>query len=153
MALAATTVSTAIAALSVTGMKTIRDVTGIPDELESRSCPCMFPDPENWLEAGEGTIEDETTFGTPSTRYWVMHRTYQYVWVYAMAGDGRGLKSHYSGGSTMLDAIVTAITQLDVAGVDVQGVSHTRFGVISDPVGTKFYGSFITVRCRERINA
>ncbi|MBU2249809.1 MAG: hypothetical protein KKD77_23885 [Gammaproteobacteria bacterium] len=153
MALASTTVSAAIAALSITGMKSIRDVTNVPDELDTRSLPCMFPDPENWLDAGEGTIEDETTFGTPSTRFWVVHRAYNYVWLYKEAGDGRGLKSHYSGGSTMLDAIVTAIVALDVSGVDVQSVSHTRFGLISDPSGKNFYGSFITIRCRERINA
>lgn len=153
MTLAATTVSAAIANLSITGMKSIRDVTDIPDEVDSRACPVMFPDPNAWLDASEGAPEEETTFGTPSTRYWVVHRGYNYIWAYREAGEGRGLKSHYSAGSTMLDAIMTAIVALDVANVDVQGVSHTRFGVITDPSGKSFYGAFITVRVRERINA
>ena len=153
MTLAATTVSAGIAALSISGMKSIKDVDGIPDEVSTRECPIMFPDPNNWLDAGEGAPEEETTFGTPSTRYWVVHRGYNYIWAYREAGDGRGLKSHYSAGSTMLDAITTAIVALDVSGVDVQGVSHSRFGVITDPSGKSFYGAFITVRVRERINA
>lgn len=153
MALSATTVSAAIAALSITGMTSIRDVDNIPDELETRSLPCMFPSPENWLDAGGGAPSAETTFGTPSTRYWQVHRGYNYIWVYKEAGDGRGLKSHYSGGSTMLDAIMTAIVQLDVSGVDVESVTHTRFGIVTDPSGKDFYGAFISIGCLEKINA
>lgn len=153
MALSATTVSAAIAALSVTGMKSIRDVTNIPEEVDTRACPVLFPDPENWLDAGQGTVDEETTFGTPTTRFWQVHRGYNYIFLYKEAGDGRGIKSHYSGGSTLLDALVTAITELDVSGVDVESVSHTRFGLITDPAGKNFFGSFVTVRCLERINA
>ena len=153
MTLAATTVSAAIAGLSISGMKSIRDVDGIPDEVDTRMCPIMFPDPNAWLDAGEGAPEEETTFGPAASRYWIVHRSYNYIWAYREAGDGRGLKSHYSAGSTMLDAIMTALVALDVSGVDVQGVSHTRFGIITDPSGKSFYGAFITVRARERINA
>jgi hypothetical protein len=153
MALSASAVSAGIAALSISGMKSIRDTDNVPDEVDTRSCPIMFPDPEMWLDAGEGAPEEETTFGTPSTRFWIVHRTYQYIWLYREAGDGRGLKSHYTGGSLMLDAIVTAAVALDVSGVDIQGVSHTRLGLITDPSGKNFIGSFITIRCRERINA
>lgn len=152
MALSAATVSAGIAALSVTGMASIRNVDNIPEEVDKRSCPILFPDPENWLDAGEGAIDEETTFGTASTRYWQVHRGYNYIYLHAEAGDGRGLKSHYSAGSTMLDRIMTAITQLDVSGVDVESVSHTRLGLITDPAGKQFYGSFISIRCLERIN-
>ena len=152
MALSASTVSAAIASLSITGMKTIRDTNSIPEEVDGRSLPIMFPDPTNWLDAGSGAPEEETTFGTPSTRMWTVHRTYNYVWLYKIAGAGRGLQSHYPGGSAMLDAIVTAIIALAVSGVDVEGVSHSQFGLISDPSGKQFYGAFVSVKCRERIN-
>ena len=89
MALSASTVSAGIAALSITGMTSIRDVGNIPDEVDKRACPILFPDPENWLDAGEGAIDEETTFGTASTRYWQVHRGYNYIYLHAEAGDGR----------------------------------------------------------------
>ena len=153
MALAATTVSAAIASLSVTGMKSIRDVDAVPEEVDTRNCPIMFPDPNNWLAAGSGAPIDETTFGTAGTRYWVVHRSYNYVWLYKECGDGRKLSSHYSAASTMLDALVTALVALDVSGVDVESVTHGPLGVVTDAVGTQFWGSMISVACRERINA
>lgn len=154
MALSASTIATAISNLSITGMKSIRDLSNIPDELESRSLPCLFPDPSNWLESGDAASENETTFASvAASRYWVVHRGYNYVWLYKEAGDGRGLKSAYSGGSTMLDAIVTALLALNVANVDVENVTHGNLGLVTDPTGKAFIGAFINVRCRERINA
>ncbi len=154
MALNSAAISAAIKALSISGMKTIRDVDGIPESVDGRSLPIMFPDPTSWMEAGQGAPEEETTFGTPTTRMWTVHRSFNYIWLYDVLGSGRGLKSYYVGGSTMLDAIVTALIALDVSAVDVEGVSHTRLGVISDAAESKqFVGAFITVKIRERIQA
>jgi len=55
--------------------------------------------------------------------------------------------------SAKADAIVTAITQLDLAEKDVMKVDTGEFGVLTDPSGQSFYGFKVTVTMRERINA
>lgn len=152
MALASGTIATAIATLSVSGV-TFKDVTAIPQEVKARDCPIIFPQPAGWMGGGQGAPETTTTFGTPSTRYWQVTRSYNYVYLYGLAGDARGLKDQYSAAAGYVDDIIEAVTALNVSGVDVTGISHTEVGIVSDPAGTQFVGCLFTFSLRERINA
>ena len=152
MSFSSTTIATAIAALSVTGV-TVKDITAIPEQVEPRDCPILFPSPDGWMSGGNGEPEDgPTTFGTTTTRLWQFNRTYHYVYLHEVVGATRGLKDIYSALATKADAIITAITRLNVTDVDVKNVNISNFGVLSDPAGNSFFGFSLDITLRERLN-
>lgn len=151
MALSATTITAAIAALSISGV-TVKDISGIPDQVLDRDCPIFFPSPGNWLGTASGFPEDDTTFGTPSTRYWQAHRTYNYVFLAAIVGSNRSISEQYNAATAYMDSIPTALVALDVATVDVENITHQPLGVVTDPSGAKFIGTTFAITLRERIN-
>lgn len=152
MAINAAAITSAIAALSISGV-TIKDVSGIPDSVVTRDCPLFFPMPGNWLNGGNASDEERSTFGTASTRYWQIERSLNYVFLHSQIGTGRGNADNYSDAVSKIEALVTAITQLDVEGVDVMGVTHTPIGVMNSPTQSRFTGCEFTIELRERINA
>jgi len=152
MSLSATTIASGIAALSITGV-TVKDIDEIPEKVEARDCPVLFPSPDGWMGAANGEPSDgSTTFGTASTRYWIFNRQYKYIFLYAQVGSGRGLKDHYSGMADKADAIIEALAEMDITDVDVQSVQVGEFGVLTDPGGTSFFGFTVNVTLRERLN-
>jgi len=154
MALNSLAIATGISNLVVTGV-TIKDITGIPDQVNgARDCPLMFPHPTEWMQGGNGEPSTgPATFGTAAGRSWIFDRVYQYVYLHAPVGAGRGIVDQYAGMSAKADAIQTALTQLDLAQVDVNNVSVGSFGVLQDPAGASFYGFILSVTLREWINA
>ena len=153
MALNSTAIATAIAALSISGVM-IKDISGIPDQVQVRDCPIMYPDPQGLVRGGnaEESQKGPATFGTPTTRYWIFNRVYTYTYLHAPVGSGRGLYEHYAAMLASQDSIITAITALDVDTVDVNKIEISRMGVVPDPAGSQFYGYSISVTLRERIN-
>jgi hypothetical protein len=153
MTLSSATIATAIAALSVSGV-TIKDVDEIPESILPRACPIMFPSPDNWLGGANGEPADgPTTFGTASTRYWIINRAYRYVYLHEAVGATRGLKDVISAMATKADSIIEALFEMDITDVDVQNVTTGEFGVLEDPAGHGFFGFTVTITLRERINA
>lgn len=152
MTLSAATNATAIAALTVSGV-TIKDVTAIPEKVNARDCPILFPSPDNWLGgANLEPADGPTTFGTASTRYWLINRAYRYIYLHEAVGSTRGLKDVIYAMAAKVDLIIEALCELDVSGVDVQSVVVGDFGVLEDPAGNGFFGCTVTVTLRERIN-
>lgn len=152
MTLSAATNATAIAALTVTGV-TIKDADEIPEKVNARDCPVLFPDPNNWLgganmEPGDGP----SSFGTADMRYWLINRQYRYIYLHEAVGATRGLKDVISAMAEKVDLLIEAMCELDVSGVDVQTVTTSDFGVLEDPAGNGFFGCSVTVTLRERIN-
>ncbi len=157
MALNSLAIATGIAALgpiTASGTIDILDITAEPNQVQPRDCPLMFPMPNGYLGGSNSEPSDgPETFGTPTTRSWVFDRSYKYVYLHAPVGAGRGLLDQNPGMCQNADAISTALTQLDLAGIDVKNVGIGQFGVLQDPAGNKFYGYLVTVLLRERINA
>jgi len=150
MALNSAGIHTAIAALSVSGV-TIKDLSGIPTQVTSRECPIFYP-----TRKTGGTSEPSTgaaTFGTPTTRMWLFNRTFEYIYLHAAVGEGRGITEHYTAMSAKEDALLTAIIALDVSGVDVKLVETTEYGIEVDPAGNQFYGCKVNITLREKVNA
>lgn len=146
------TVAAGIAALSISGV-TVKDIDEIPESIAPRDCPILFPSPDGWMGAANSEPSDgPATFGTPTTRYWVFARTYNYVYLHAEVGSGRGLKDHYSGMCSKADAIIEAIAEMDISDVDVQTINIGEFGVLADPATNGYFGFRVTVTLRERIN-
>jgi hypothetical protein len=152
MALSATAIATAIAGLTITGV-TVKDLGAVPDTGDIRSCPVLFPNPNNWIAGGIGSSEESEGPATFGPGMWVFQRAFSYLYLHALVGQGRGLSDHMSAMSTNLDAILTAFTTLDVSGVDVMEIDCGEFAVVTDPAGKQFYGFTIAVAMKERINA
>jgi hypothetical protein len=152
MSLDSGAIATAIAGMTITGV-TIKDITGIPQQVQPRDCPILFPHPDEWKQGGNGEPSDgSTTFGTPTGRTWIFNRTYKYVYLHASVGAGRGIYEQYTDMSDKEDAISTALTQLDITSVDVKSVSISSFGTLKDPAGNGFYGFLVSITFREWIN-
>jgi hypothetical protein len=153
MSLSSTTIATGIAALSISGV-TVKDITSIPEGISARALPVLFPAPSGWMGGGNGEPSTgPATFGTKSTRLWIFNRTYNYVYLHAPVGSGRGLYDHYSSMSGKADAILEALLTLDLSGVDVKNIVISDFGVLQDPAGEQYYGFTITIMLREMVNA
>jgi hypothetical protein len=149
MALSSSAISAAIKALSISGV-TVVDLDAIPVTITARECPILFPSPTNWKNSA---AQGPSTFGTPSTRYWEFLRTYRYVYLHAPAGTGRGISEQYTGLSAAEDTILTALTTLDVAGVDVRALTVEEYGTFTDPSDTtSFYGFIVAITMWETIN-
>jgi len=152
MTFSSSSIATNIAALSISGV-TVKDITAIPEKVEARDCPILFPSPDGWMAGGNAEpSEGPTTFGTATTRLWTFNRTYKYIYLHSIVGSGRGLKDHISGMTTKADAILTAISTLDVSDVDVKTMAIGEFGVLTDPSGNSFFGFTLDVTLRERMN-
>lgn len=152
MALNGAGITSAIAALSISGV-TIKDVASIPQNVYDRDCPLLFPQPGSWMEGGQALSENNTTFGTPSTRYWTSSHKLNYVYLHSEIGSGRGVADVYTDAVANVEAILTALITLDVSGVDVESVSNGSIGNITAPSGKRFTGCEISVSVRQRINA
>ena len=152
MALSATTITAAIAALAITGV-TIWDIDEVSTNVIATDCPVLFPMPGAWLGTGTGLVDGETTFGTPSTRYWQAHRIYTYVFLHSAVGDGSKLREQYNDATAFLDAILEAFSELDTPGVDVEAITNEPLGGLSNGKNGKYIGAIFHITLLERINA
>lgn len=152
MALNGAAISSAISALDIDGV-TIKDVSGIPQSVQTRDCPILFPMPGNWYGGGNAVNEDKSTFGTAGSRYWTTSHAMNYVYLHSEVGTGRGNADNYASAVEDIEDIVEAVTALDVSGVDVAEISHNPIGILTDPSGRRFTGCEVTITLRQRINA
>ena len=151
MTLSTSSITAGIAGLTVSGL-TIKNITAIPEQVQPRDCPIFFPHPVQFIQGGAGGEEGLETFGIPTTRFWLFNRTYRYLLLYAAVGSTRGIVDIYPGYVSKIDALMEAITELDVTDVDVKNITVSELGVIEDPAGAKFYGCTIDIMVREKVN-
>ena len=148
MALGVTTIATAIASLSISGVA-VKDLNAIPQQVAARDCPILYPSPDNFIGAGTTAIQ---TFGTVNQRYWEVNRSLTYVYLHALAGTERTLASYWQSMAGKVDAVWTAFIGLNVSGVDVTDISTTAFGVLQDAAGNQFYGCLFSLGLKEKVN-
>ena len=152
MSLSTATIAAGIAALTVSGV-TIKDVDEIPETVNSRDCPILFPSPDGFVLGGNGEPETgSTTFGAPTTRLWTFNRTYRYVYLHEQAGATRGLKDVIGAMATKVDMIIEAVAEMDLTDVDVMRVNVGDLGVLEAPDGKAFFGCMFEITLRERMN-
>jgi len=147
MALAITTVTNSIAALSVTGLN-IRDIDQIPFSVSERQCPILYPEPLNFVS--DITVERVTT-GTAGSGYFDVFYTLRYAYLYQKAGAGRGSLSNYQGvvqlWEDLIDRMIISDTLTGCEDIQVSG--SVSFGPIPDPAGDMFIGSELLFRVHE----
>lgn len=151
MTLSTANVAAGIAAISLSGV-TIKNITSVPEQVQPRDCPIIFPHPVQYIQGGAGFEEGLETFGTPTTRFWLFNRTYRYIFLYTPVGSTRGLVDIYAGFSAKIDAFMEKLTALDISDVDVKNIMVSELGVLEDPAGSKFYGCTIDIMVREKVN-
>lgn len=141
----ALTIDTGIAALSVTGL-TIKAVTAIPESVLARDCPLFMANPDNWLgETATTDVFENSQAVAVQTRY-----TLNYLFLYASAGSGRGLKDHFSGFATTYAALRQKLIKMDLPLISITNVTASNFGMITDATTkSSFYGALVTVTARE----
>lgn len=146
-------ISLAISKMKVTGVK-IRDVTKISPKLTARDLPVLLPVPEAWF--GGATIGGEgggaLTFGSSTARYWEVRKTLHYLYLHALLGAGRGIESHIPGVARNVDALIEALVELDITGVDIEGVDFSETAKLFDPNNVGYFGCMIEIRVSEQIN-
>lgn len=151
MTLSTANIAAGIAAISISGL-TIKDINKIPEQVQPRDCPIVFPHPVQFIQGGAGGEEGLETFGVPTSRFWLFNRTYRYLMLYSPVGATRGLVDIYAGFAAKIDTFMEAVAELDIVDVDVRNITVSELGVIEDPVGAKFYGCTIDIMVREKVN-
>ena len=147
MALAITTVTNSIAALSVTGL-TIKDIDEIPYSVTDRECPMLYPEPLNFIS--DITVERVTT-GTAGSGYFDVFYTLRYAFLYQAVGADRGSLTNYQGMVQLWEDLIDRLILSDnVTGCeDLQVAGSVSFGAIPDPSGNMFMGSELLIRVHE----
>ena len=136
-----------IAALSITDVKRILDVTDNPAALTDRDLPAIIPDPGN-LQSG--LTPGMATF---NSGMWTVESTLNYLYIHASVGAGRGLQDQFPAMLTNKDAIFTALAGMNTdADYDIVNFGIPNMNGVTDAAGTQYIGFPLTVTVRERIN-
>lgn len=138
-----TTTAGEIEALSITAFGTstlkIYDIDNIPENIDQRLCPQMFPDAGNWVV--DFTC-DRLTMGVATAASHIFRYRLNYIVAVMPAGSTRGLKDVYANLVSTAEAIITKITVSDdlftVANINPHVIG--AFGVIQDQSGQAFHG-------------
>lgn len=150
MALNTEAITLAVASLSIAGVR-IRDLNTIPDEVLVRNCPVMFPAPG---EIASGYENGPGTFGGATAAYWAVTRVMSWLYLHSPVGEGRGAFSHFPELMRKSDAIIEKFMELSITGVDILKVTiENASKPIEDPAGNQYYGFYVNVLLREKINA
>lgn len=148
MALAAVTIADSIAGLSVSGV-TIKDLDQIPQEVQARDCPILFPDPSRYVSDLSVGVD---SFGSGSAKKTVKYML-NYVFLYSETGVGRGLADNAAGVVTKVMLILDAFLANDAltGSIDITPLTTTA-GVVNDPSGKPFYGALLSFAVTEFVN-
>ena len=149
MSLQISTITAAIAGLTVTGV-TILDTDEIPFEVGLRQS-VLFPEPVNFVT--DFTVTRDS-MGIASQARKTVTYTLNYTFAHSQVGTGRGLADLYGDMVSTAYAIVDAIIALDtVSGaVGIDDPTINQFGVVVDPSGVSYHGCKIAVRVTEFVN-
>jgi hypothetical protein len=149
VAISATTVATSIAALSVAGV-TLKDLTAIPENVEARDCPIIFPKPDGFMT--NLTIQIDS-FGSSSGKKTAFYDL-NYTYCHSPLAAGRGLFDVYQDMVNKCTVFIDAVIANDaLAGsIDAHVKGVAEFGPVVDPAGTAFHGATITIGITEFVN-
>ncbi len=146
-----------ISTRTIVGLTKIFDLDDLPDELQARDCPCLFPDVNAGVWTGGEVVRQ--TFGPGGLTSTEAKRDLVYTVRYAMAyqpvGAGRfAVKSHLPGMATVTGNILAKFisNEFDVVSgsVEVHPTAWTSpRSSVTDPSGNEFYGVYFTFTVKE----
>lgn len=146
MTLAITTVSTAIAALTVAGVK-ICDLDNIPPS-GMRQTPILFPDPANPISNMECIPQ---SYGGGSSRLMDVDYDLNYVFIFCEMGAGRTGLDYLEDCMLKVQAIYDEILEIDTfaGGVDILPTGNIQLITMTDPAGKNYLGCAMTFHVKE----
>lgn len=135
-------VCNAIAALSVTGL-TIKTLSGIPDSVEARDCPILFPSPENLIT---GLNVERVSYGSATQGRKDVNYTLTYKFIFARVGTGRGLYDVFPDMIAMIDLLFSTMVDSDDLSGTVEFIPSGNIvpTIITAPNGQSFHGCDLT---------
>jgi len=150
MALAITTITNSIAALSVSGV-TIQDVDEIIEHVKERDCPLVQPLPNGFVNGLSVTRDSQ---GPGSIALKTVRYTLTYRLMYAAVGTGRGLFDVYDDMITKAGLFLDALLADDAlsGSVDITPMGALNFGLVGDPAGNVFHGCDFQLQVMEFVN-
>lgn len=129
-----------IAALSVNGLRRIYTSRDVPNEMFSRLCPALIPDPDTPL------VESESTVLTLGGRGWQRVRTIAYVCLTAEVGEARGAYTNGERTAAVWDALENALCDFVQTGIHrVSPVLLAGKFPVNDHSGKAFFGFTVRV--------
>jgi len=137
------TVFDSISKLSVNGVS-IKDVDQIPEEVLSRHCPVMFPDPSS--PVSNVRVEPQS-FGAGTAGKNNVLYTLNYVYIHAPVGSDRYITKNVSAMVAKFALVMNALIANDsvTGAVDIEPKLAGEFGVVEDAVGNKFWGFMLAI--------
>lgn len=140
----------AIADLHVEGLN-IRALDDIPETVNVRDCPIIYPSPDIFNTNYTFTRD---SFGGGSVAMRTVYYDITYRLCYAPVGSGRGLFDVYDKMVAMAYAFLDAILAIDIitGAINVDPASIRIAGPVLDPAGYSFHGCDITLTVTEFIN-
>jgi len=140
-------VATAIAGLSVSGVS-LKDISAIPEQVDQRQCPILFPDPAGFVT---GLSISRETLGLDSVAGKNVNYTLNYIYLHCEVGTVRYLTDAID---TMVDKTVLVLNAIadnsTVNGaVDLVPNMAGEFGQIEGPSGNTFFGCRISIAVQE----
>ena len=141
------TVTNSIAALSITGV-TIRDVDEMPESVNARECPILYPEPDRFVR--NMTVEP-AAFGSGTGILVDAEYDLVYTFLYKKVGAGRGLYSLYPSMLTLTQLIVNKIIVSDIITgcTELTFAGFENFGHLIDPSSQWFLGTQIILHVKE----
>ena len=145
MSLSATGLAALVAGLEVDGV-TIRDLDEVPQSINGRDCPMVYPAPEKFLALEDAT---QLTFGPNALWQYTYLVTYRFV--QAPVGSERAMAKIISATVNGYINFIQALT----ANAQLLGAAHVKpantpeWGVLGDPSGEQFQAADIALRVVE----
>lgn len=137
-----TAVASSIAGLSVSGVN-MRGLTAIPERIEPRDCPVLYPKPDGFIT---NLNVERVSFGAPMDARKTIVYSLNYRYLHASIGVDRGLFAVYEGLIANTDAIISAVIDNDnLSGtIDITPTGIDNIGPVQDPAGNTFHGCDMT---------
>jgi len=152
MALALTTITNSIAALSVSGV-TIFDIDEVPSEIGPRA-PAIIPLPMIFDNFTVQYDSMNTSSGTDARKKTVTYDLH-YRLLYAPIGTDRGnILSQLSAMATKAGLFLDAVMAVDTftGGIDIDPSIPEGNGIVEDPAGVPFWGCDFVLTVMEFVN-
>lgn len=139
------------------GVIRIFDLDEVPDEIQPRDCPCLWPNVNRGVwSAQEVQRLSYGPGGTTSTQAKKnLIYTVRYRMCYAPVGSGRNeLRAHLRGMATAASALITYVIGTDFSTnstgvVEFHPQGWTQAGTVQDPSGKDFHGLDFDFYCLE----
>jgi len=150
MTLAIQTITRAIADLSIKGV-IIRDTHEIPEAVDVRMCPILYPEPVNFIS---GFSVERDSFGAAAQAKKTVTYTLTYTYLHAPIGTGRGLFDVYDGLVKNVFAILDALILADAltGTIELIPLTPVNVGPVGDPAGNRFHGCQFELSVTEFVN-